>query len=201
MIGAKRTLASVLVAVLLVATAIAAMWLMASAGVFAGAEQPLAGAPESTTESTLSAAAGVGSLKINSGFQVSQPRDPFEPLIGSDGGTTTTIDDESTTTTAGDGSTTTTTAGDGSTTTTTAGSTTTTTAGDSPDGIRVVLLEVRDEGGSLVAVVEVDGETHTVGVGDTFAVSFKVISLTESGGVFTFGDSAFTLAVGQSILK
>jgi len=30
MIGAKRTLASVLVAVLLVATAIAAMWLMAS---------------------------------------------------------------------------------------------------------------------------------------------------------------------------
>jgi len=201
MIGAKRTLASVLVAVLLVATAIAAMWLMASAGVFAGAEQPLAGAPESTTESTLSGAAGVGSLKINSGFQVSQPRDPFEPLIGSDGGTTTTIDDESTTTTAGDGSTTTTTAGDGSTTTTTAGSTTTTTAGDSPDGIRVVLLEVRDEGGSLVAVVEVDGETHTVGVGDTFAVSFKVISLTESGGVFTFGDSAFTLAVGQSILK
>jgi len=135
------------------------------------------------------------------GLQVSQPRDPFEPLIGSDGGTTTTIDDESTTTTAGDGSTTTTTAGDGSTTTTTAGSTTTTTAGDSPDGIRVVLLEVRDEGGSLVAVVEVDGETHTVGVGDTFAVSFKVISLTGSGGVFTFGDSAFTLAVGQSILK
>lgn len=201
MIGAKRTLASVLVAVLLVATAIAAMWLMASAGVFAGAEQPLLGAPESTTESTLSAAAGAGSLEISSGFQVSQPRDPFEPLIGGGGGgTTTTIDDESTTTTTGDGSTTTTT-GDGSTTTTIAGSTTTTTAGDSPDGIRVVLLEVRDESGSLVAVVEVDGETYTVGVGDTFAVSFKVISLTESGGVFTFGDSAFTLAVGQSILK
>jgi len=202
MIGAKRTLASVLVAVLLVATAIAAMWLMASAGVFAGAEQPLLGAPGSTTESTLSAAAGGGSLEINTGFQVSQPRDPFEPLIDSSGGgTTTTIDDESTTTTVGDGSTTTTTAGDGSTTTTIAGSTTTTTAGDSPDGIRVVLLEVRDESGSLVAVVEVDGETYTVGVGETFAVSFKVISLTESGGVFTFGDSAFTLAVGQSILK
>ncbi len=201
MIGAKRTLASVLVALLLVATAIASMWLMASAGVFAGAEQPLLGAPGSTTESTLSAAAGAGSLEIHSGFQVSQPRNPFEPLIGSDGGTTTTIDDESTTTTTGDGSTTTTTAGDGSTTTTTAGSTTTTTSGDSPDGIRVVLLEVRDEGDSLVAVVEVDDETHTVGVGDTFAGSFKVISLTESGGVFTFGDSAFTLAVGQSILK
>ena len=192
MISAKRTLASVLVAMLLVATAIAAMWLMASAGVFGGAEQPLAGAPESSTESNLSAAAGAGSVEIKSGFQVSQPRDPFEPLIVSGGGPTTTLDDESTTTTTGDGSTTTTT-GDGSTTTTT--------AGDSPDGIRVVLLEVRDESGSLVAVVEVDGETYTVGVGDTFAVSFKVVSLTESGGVFTFGDSAFTLAVGQSILK
>ncbi|MCH7585616.1 MAG: hypothetical protein IH941_10775 [Acidobacteria bacterium] len=201
MISAKRTLASVLVAMLLVATAIAAMWLMASAGVFGGAEQPLAGAPESSTESNLSAAAGAGSVEIKSGFQVSQPRDPFEPLIVSGGGPTTTLDDESTTTTTGDGSTTTTT-GDGSTTTTTGdGSTTTTTAGDSPDGIRVVLLEVRDESGSLVAVVEVDGETYTVGVGDTFAVSFKVVSLTESGGVFTFGDSAFTLAVGQSILK
>ena len=200
MISAKRTLASVLVAMLLVATAIAAMWLMASAGVFAGAEQPLAGAPESSTESNLSAAAGAGSVEIKSGFQVSQPRDPFEPLIASGGGPTTTLDDESTSTTTGDGSTTTTT-GDGSTTTTIAGSTTTTTAGDSPDGIRVVLLEVRDESGSLVAVVEVDGETYTVGVGDTFAVSFKVVSLTESGGVFTFGDSAFTLAVGQSILK
>ena len=183
MISAKRTLASVLVAMLLVATAIAAMWLMASAGVFGGAEQPLAGAPESSTESNLSAAAGAGSVEIKSGFQVSQPRDPFEPLIVSGGGPTTTLDDESTTTTTGDGS------------------TTTTTAGDSPDGIRVVLLEVRDESGSLVAVVEVDGETYTVGVGDTFAVSFKVVSLTESGGVFTFGDSAFTLAVGQSILK
>ena len=94
----------------------------------------------------------------------------------------------------GGASTTTTTTGDGSTTTTTvAGSTTTTTAGDDPDGIRVVLLEVRDENGSLVAVVEVDGETYTVGVGDTFAVSFKVVSLTESGGVFTFGGTGAML--------
>ena len=77
----------------------------------------------------------------------------------------------------------------------------TTTIDDTPAGIRVVLLEVRDEGGTLVAVVEVDGVTYTVGVGDTFATSFKVVSLNETGGVFTYGDSAFTLAVGQSILK
>jgi len=197
-IGTKRTLVSVLVSLVLVATAVASMWLMASAGVFTATEQPIPGAP--TTDSTQPAAANSGSERIISGFQVSQPRDPFEPLIvstggGGDGSTTTTIDDGS--------STTTTTGGDGSTTTTIddGSSTTTTTVGDSPDGIRVVLLEVREENGELVAVVEVDGETSTVGVGDTFATSFKVVSLTETGGVFTFGDSAFTLAVGQSILK
>ena len=177
MIGTKRTVVSVLVSLVLVATAVASMWLMASAGVFTATEQPIPGAP--TTDSTQPAAANSGSERIISGFQVSQPRDPFEPLIGSGGG-------------GGDGATTTTSGG---------GATTTTTVGDSPDGIRVVLLEVREENGELVAVVEVDGETSTVGVGDTFATSFKVVSLTETGGVFTFGDSAFTLAVGQSILK
>lgn len=194
MIGTKRTLVSVLVSLVLVGTAVASMWLMASAGVFTATEQPLPGAPDSNTESTAPSAANSGSERIISGFQVSQPRDPFEPLIvGGGDSTSTTIDDGSGTTT--------TTGGDGSTTTTIAGDTTTTTAGDSPDGIRVVLLEVRDEGGELVAVVEVDGETSTVGVGDTFATNFKVVSLSETGGVFTFGDSAFTLAVGQSILK
>ena len=64
-----------------------------------------------------------------------------------------------------------------------------------------MLLEVRDEAGGKVAVVEVDGQTYTVGVGDTFATNFKVVSLTDNGGVFTYGSSAFTLAVGQSILK
>jgi len=216
MITAKRTLVSVLVSVLLVATAVPAPWLMASAGVFGGGEQPVPGAPQSTTDSTLSAASGAGAGNLSLGFYVAQPRDPFAPLIVVPV-TTTTVGDESTTTTTtgdGDGSTTTTTAGDGdgSTTTTTAGDgdgsttttsgdTTMTTAGDSPDGVRVVLLEVREENGSLVAVVEVDGETHTVGIGATFGDRFKVVSLTETGGVFTFGDSAFTLAVGQSIFK
>jgi len=192
MIGAKRTVVSVLVSLVLVAPAVASMWLMASAGVFTATEQPIPGAP--TTDSTQPAAANSGSERIISGFQVSQPRDPFEPLIGSNGG-------GGATTTTGAGGATTTTGAGGATTTTGAGGATTTTVGDSPDAIRVVLLEVREESGELVAVVEVDGETSTVGVGDTFATSFKVVSLTETGGVFTFGDSAFTLAVGQSILK
>jgi len=192
-IGFRRTLLSVFVSVLLVGTAVASVWLMASAGVFTGGEAALPGAPAGS--GTL-VAAPAGTVSIAPGFQVAQPRDPFEPLITSPGG-----DDGSTTTTGGGGSTTTTTGGGGSTTTTVAGGTTTTTQGDDPDGIRVKLLEIRDEASGRVAVVEVDGVAYTVKVGDTFATSFKVVSLTLNGGVFTYGDSAFTLAVGQSILK
>jgi len=187
MIGVKRTLLSVLVSLLLVGTAVASVWLMASAGVFTGGEPALRGAPEGP--GTVAAAPGGAPLNPSSDYQVGQPRDPFEPLVP-----------DATTTTAG-GSTTTTT-GDGSTTSTTAGgSTTSTTQDDDPDGTRITLLEVREEGGERVAVVRVDDITYTVGVGDTFATSFKVVSLSENGGVFTYGDSAFTLAVGQSIVK
>ncbi len=196
MITTRRTLASALVSVLLVATAVASIWLMASAGVFTGGEQPLPGAPDGDAANSAEASAG-GPLSIASGFQVSQPRDPFKPLIVTGDTSVTTVPGATTTTVPGATTTTVT----GATTTTVPGATTTTTLGDTPAGVRVVLLEVRDESGSLVAVVEVDGETYTVSVGDTFADRFKVVSLTETGGVFTFGDSAFTLSVGQSILK
>jgi hypothetical protein len=201
MIGLKRTLASVAVALLLVGTAVTSVWLMASAGVFTGGETNLPGAPsEGATTSTPGSASPID---VAGDFQVEQPRDPFQPLIVPPtttvpgGETTTTTGGETTTTTGGE---TTTTTG-GETTTTTGGETTTTTQGDHPNQIRVMLLEVRNETGGRVAVVEVDGETYTVGVGETFATNFKVVSLTDNGGVFTYGSSAFTLAVGQSILK
>jgi hypothetical protein len=193
MIGAKRTLISVLVSLALVGTAIASVWLMASAGVFTGGDSNLPSAPAGATSTT----AGSGApIDLSGDYQVAQPRDPFKPLV--------VTPRESTTTTEGGGGSTTTTAPGGSTTTSTTtagGTTTTTTQGNQPDGIRVMLLEVRTESGGRVAVVEVDGVTYTVGVGDTFATSFKVVSLTDNGGVFTYGSNAFTLAVGQSILK
>ncbi len=200
MIGARRTLVSVFVSLLLVATAVASVWLMASAGVFTGGGTGLPGAPAGSGEVV---AAPGGSIGLSPGFQVAQPRDPFEPLVtqppaeGEDGTTTTAGNGGTTSTTTGG---TTTTTGGGATSTT-VGDTTTTTAGDEPQGVRVALLEIRDEDEGRVAVVEVDGITYTVGVGDTFAENFKVVSLTDNVGVFTFGDSAFTLAVGQSILK
>ena len=189
MIGVKRTMVSVLVSSLLVGTAVTSVWLMASAGVFTGGESALPAAPAG--DGSVAGAAPGEPIPGSPGFLLGQPRDPFEPLVTSPGG-------DGTTTTGAGGTTTT---GAGGTTTTGAGGATTTTIGDDPDRIRVVLLEVRDETGGRVAVVEVDGVTYTVGVGDTFADDFKVVSLTSNGGVFTYGDSAFTLAVGQSILK
>lgn len=199
MIGFKRTLVSVFVSVLLVGTAVASVWLMASAGVFTGGGSGLPGAPAGSVPIT---AAPAAPISIAPGFQVAQPRNPFEPLITTpvtEATTTTEAGGSTTSTTGGSGSTTTT--GGGSTTTTVAGSTTTTTKGNEPEGIRVKLLEIRTETSGRVAVVQVDGIAYTVKVGDTFATKFKVVSLTSNGGVFTYGDSVFSLAVGQSILK
>jgi hypothetical protein len=206
----KRTLLAVTISVMLVGTAVASLWLMASAGVFDAGGGTL---PHAATETTLG-----GSTQGNppaGAARLVQPRDPFEPLISPpttvpDESTTTTAGGETTTTTSGGDTTTTTSGGDtttttdgGDTTTTTTvpGSTTTTTQGDEPEGIRVVLLEIREEGGVRTAVLTVDGETYTAGVGEVFAEDFKVISLGENSGVFTYGDSAFTLAVGQAIIK
>jgi hypothetical protein len=197
----RRTLVAVLVAVLLVGTAGASVWLMASSGVLSlGGDQQLPGAPDGEGQSP-----GGVTIPAAGGFRVAQPRDPFSPLITSP--TSTTLPDGSSTTGAGSttsttgGGSTTSTTGGGSTTTTTSGGSTTTTTSDTPTGKRVSLLEIRDQSGVKTAVLTVDGQTYTVGVGDTFATDFKVISLAASSGVFMYRDSVFTLAVGQSIIK
>jgi hypothetical protein len=66
-----------------------------------------------------------------------------------------------------------------------------------------------DADGAMTVEVELNGTTHVVGVGDTFAGSYKVISITppdETAGtlgraVFLFGDNAFEVVEGQEILK
>jgi hypothetical protein len=192
---ARRTLVAVLVAVLLVGTAGASVWLMASSGVLSfGGNRGLPGAPGPGA----SVPGGAGaSIPAAGGFLVAQPRDPFAPLITVP--TSTTVPGEATSTTGGGGTTSTT--GGGGTTTTTGGGSTTSTTSDTPTGQRVTLVEIRDQGGVMTAVLTVDGETFTVGVGDTFATDFKVVSLSAGSGVFMYKDSVFTLAVGQSIIK
>jgi hypothetical protein len=212
----RRSLLAVIVSLLLVATAATSIWLMASSGVFSlGGDGNLPGAPAGGANAE---AAGGSAFPAVGGFHVLQPRDPFKPLVTqaptttTDGDATSTTGGETTSTTGGEttsttgGETTSTTGGEttsttGGATTTTSSSTTSTTEGDTPDQTRVTLHEIRDESGVRKAVVEVDGETFTVGVGDTFAEDFKVVSLTDDSGVFMYRDNVFTLAVGQSILK
>jgi hypothetical protein len=194
--GIKRLFGATAVTLAIVGTAVGSVWLLASSGVFDIENDSLPGAPSANP----TIAAQVTLPPPGARVQVNPPRDPFEPIVTS----TTLPDDGSTSTTVGDGDTTTTTAagGDGSTTTTTtAGSTTTTTSGDEPDDVRVTLIEVRGSAGAREAVVEVDSITYTVGVGDTFAVDFKVVSLTDNGGVFEYRGQAFSLVEGQAILK
>lgn len=188
MIDAKRTMLAVGLSLLLVAAAVTSVWLMASAGVFRASEARLDPAPSSGAIAAAPGSAFAGA----DAYTVSQPRDPFRPLLVPPPTTppTDTTQPGATTTTV-----------PGQTTTTIPGQTTTTSPSDTPDGIRVILHEIRTEGGVRVAVISVDGVSYTVKVGDSFAGSFKVVSLSENGGVFTYEDNAFTLAVGQSILK
>lgn len=73
--------------------------------------------------------------------------------------------------------------------------------GFAPSDTQVTLVEIREVDGVLRATVTVDGTSYDVGEGDTFADNFQVVSLEEDSGVFLFGDNAFELDVGQSILK
>lgn len=179
--SARRSLTATFVALLMVATGVLAVWLLTGSGIFASSAPRLDGPLAGVTEATGGTGSEAG-LPLASGFQVSQPRDPFRPLTSEPPATTSTLPGQTTTTTSPEG-------------------TTTTTEGFEPQETRVVLLEIREEAGLRKAVLTVDGTTYTVGVGETFAGSFKVVSLAESSGVFQYGDSAFTLAVGQAILK
>ncbi len=80
---------------------------------------------------------------------------------------------------------------------------------DASDRLQFGLVSVNEVDGVPRATVQVDNVEYTVGVGDTFAGNFKVVSLTpadstadESGaGVFQYGDNTFEASVGQTILK
>ena len=132
-------------AIFMVALGLAAGWLAIAPAVFGGAghafEGSTAGAQivAAPSDSLSSAAPLAAGIRVTSNIQVSQPRDPFRPLI-----------DATQLLGPGDGTVT---------------------------GVGVLLVSVSTTFLST-AVVEVNGIEYTVGVGDTFAGVFKVISLT-----------------------
>ena len=159
--------------ILIGALAVASLWLMVAPSLLGSSSSTRSG------PAVLADSGVVGSdqleqllpgMRLIDDFQVSQPRDPFRPLI------TEETDD------TGDG-------GDGG-------------DGFDPTGTTVSLISITTLGdGSRQAVVRVAGTDYTVGVGETFAGSYQVVTLTDTGGTFLFGDSPFTLAVGEEILK
>jgi hypothetical protein len=83
--------------------------------------------------------------------------------------------------------------------------TTTTTAAASfvpPTGQTVAVVDIfSDSNGQPRAHVRVGSTVYNVGVGATFAVSYKVVSLSQPCGQFLFGDSSFQLCEGQETIK
>jgi len=73
--------------------------------------------------------------------------------------------------------------------------------GGSTPATTVTLLDIRKQGGKLVATVEVNGKDYTASEGQTFATNFRVVSLSSSCGTFVFGDERFSLCIGQQVNK
>jgi hypothetical protein len=132
-------------------------------------------------------------------FEVFSTKNPFTPLVGpaGSGGTTGTVP-------ATGGTTGGTTGTGGGTAGGTGGASDGTTAGVEPQTAqRVALQDVFSEGGAVKANVRVNSTVYKVGVGETFADRYKVLSLDQSSecGRFLFGDSAFRLCRGEQTLK
>ena len=144
-------------------------------------------------------------------FEVHGLKNPFQPLrvIGGGGGAATG-------TSTGTGSSTgtgTSTGGTGSTSGGTSTGTGTSTSGGTSTGgsgtveprrsDRVALLDVFAEGGAVVANVRVNDTVHKVSEDETFAGSYRVLSLSQADdcGRFMFGDDTFRLCRGEETLK
>ena len=140
----------------------------------------------STTATTLSSR----STSPPATFDVFATKNPFEPVV------------IVTPTTSPTGSTTPTTPTTGGTGT---GQTTTSTAAPSNEpsaGTSVALLDVFKQGdGTPMAKVQVGSTVYTVGVGQTFATSYRVVSLSSPCGQFLFGDAPFRLCEGEEVIK
>ena len=168
--------------VLLIGLGLAVAWWAVAPSVLGTAQAaPIQGQMADVSTATPQAAALAEGVRISNVIQVTQSRDPFEPLVSAE------------------------TTGSGTGTGSTNGTTETRTS--------FTLDNVTDNAGVLTAEVTVEGVTYEVKVGDDFAGSFQVVSLTaaetdsggavtkEALGVFKYGDNTFTANAGQAILK
>jgi hypothetical protein len=68
-------------------------------------------------------------------------------------------------------------------------------------GTDVKLVDVYDAEGVERAIVSVNGRTHDVAEGETFAERFRMLDISGSCATILFGDSRFVLCEGEEIRK
>lgn len=146
------------------------------------ASTPAPGASTTTTTTTTAPPGQPGS------FNVFATKNPFQPLVQPTSGGT-----------GGTGGT----GGGGTTTPTTVPPTNVpgTNGAVPPSGSTVAVLDVFVSNGVRTARVQVGSTVYTVTTGQTFAVSYRVVSLSETCGVFQYADSTFELCEGEQALK
>lgn len=69
------------------------------------------------------------------------------------------------------------------------------------DGRVLTVIEVFEQNGELLAVVQVDTMRYQVGVGDVFADNFQTVSISPDQVRVLYGDSVVTIQVGDNALK
>jgi hypothetical protein len=122
-------------------------------------------------------------------FDVYAGRDPFQPPIDVTSGAASTA----TGATAATGAAAATGASTGAAT-----SATTTAPSQNPAPAKTIALVEVD---GTTAKVQVGGTVYTVSAGQTFATSYKLVSLSGNCGAFLFGDSSFSLCTGEQVIK
>lgn len=68
-------------------------------------------------------------------------------------------------------------------------------------GQRVSVLDIFEQSGVTLVQVKVGTTVYTVSTGQTFATTFKLLSVSGRCATFLNGDDKFTLCVGEEIVK
>jgi cytoskeletal protein RodZ len=151
------------------------------------ATSPLPAASSSANDTTTTTVPQEPSLP-NSSFEELSVRDPFQPVVTTDSGSTGTV--ETTTTTA-------------STSSATISTTPTTSPTQNPAPAQEIsLLDVYTVNGVTTARVRVGGSDYTVVAGQTFATDYKLVQFTDTKCAdFVHGSYTFNLCAGEQSNK
>lgn len=185
--------------VLLIVLAFIALFLLVIRPLFFGGEPEEFEEPAAIRTSPSPTAPPAEESPPEETFEVFESKDPFRPLVveaaaaaGAPGTTPATTNGGTTTApTSGTGTT-------GGTAPSGPGAA----GGSAPSGgQRVQLMDVFEEDGQQKAQVKVGSTVYTVAINETFADSYKLVSVSGNCATFLHGDDKFTLCEGEEVIK